>query len=439
MVLFTTQEPREHVFGESWPKDSFDFYHSVQLYIHLILKPGHLKFTKMSKKLEEELKERLHLKKLSRRGADLSSCNASGFCYEIDNENTIFVKVNSSIHARTMFEGEFESLKQMNATRTIKVPKPIHVMHNYVDSGKSAIVMDFLDIKHLSATCASELGESLANLHNYNNKVIKYNEKASTWIGHKQPSSRRLLERRGEEEEEETKDDNEDIVDETESMGGAFQKHGMRFKGEMGTEARRSANNTDEYPSKFIPEPGTQQVDSFGFDIPTSCGQIPQPNEWTDEWVPFFARHRLDSYIRMILSDHSDRDLNEQWSNLQLKVDKFFTDFSNKGEDKIVPALLHGDLWSGNAAEFADGSGAVVYDPASFYGHSEYDFGIARMFGGFPGEFERSYFEVLPKKKMFEKRNKLYQLFHHLNHWAHFGKGYRASSLRLIKDLNASV
>lgn len=399
----------------------------------------------MSQKLEEELKERLHLRRLSRKGTESSSSLSGGYCYDTDDYGTIFVKVNGSIHARTMFDGEFESLKQLNATRTVRAPKPIHVIHNYDDSGRSAIVMNFLDIKHLSARCAADLGESLANLHSYNNKVTKFNEKASTWIGHSQPSSRRVYERREQEEDEEkdkTKEGNDD-TDEVESLGGAFSKHAMRFKGERGTEARSlnkaASECNDEYPSKFIPEPGIQQVDKFGFDVPTSCGQIPQPNPWTEDWVSFYARHRLDTYIRMILSDHSDRDLNEQWSRLQLKVDKFFTDFSHKGDDKIVPALLHGDLWSGNAAELMDDSGAVIYDPSSFYGHSEYEFGIVRMFGGFPDDFERSYFEVLPKKKMFENRNKLYQLFHHLNHWAHFGQGYRASSLRLIKDLNALV
>jgi len=41
-----------------------------------------------------------------------------------------------------------------------------------------------------------------------------------------------------------------------------------------------------------------------------------------------------------------NRELNELWSELQLKLNKFFTD---AGE--ITPALLHGDLWGGNAGE----------------------------------------------------------------------------------------
>ena len=43
--------------------------------------------------------------------------------------------------------------------------------------------------------------------------------------------------------------------------------------------------------------------------------------------------------------------------------------------------MLHGDLWSGNAASI--NGEPVIFDAASFYGHHEYDLGIAKMFGGF--------------------------------------------------------
>jgi protein-ribulosamine 3-kinase len=55
-----------------------------------------------------------------------------------------------------------------------------------------------------------------------------------------------------------------------------------------------------------------------------------------------------------------------------------------------VPSLLHGDLWSGNAGFLADGT-PVIFDPASHYGDRECDLAMTEMFGGFPGEFYRSY------------------------------------------------
>ena len=60
---------------------------------------------------------------------------------------------------------------------------------------------------------------------------------------------------------------------------------------------------------------------------------------------------------------------------------------------------------------------AVAFDPASFYGHHEFDLAIAGMFGGFSKAFYDAYHKEIPKEKGFNKRHQLYQLFHHLNHW----------------------
>ena len=59
----------------------------------------------------------------------------------------------------------------------------------------------------------------------------------------------------------------------------------------------------------------------------------------------------------------------------------------------------------------------VAFDPASFYGHHEYDLAIAGMFGGFTRAFYDAYHKEIPKEKGFDKRHELYKLFHHLNHW----------------------
>jgi protein-ribulosamine 3-kinase len=58
-----------------------------------------------------------------------------------------------------------------------------------------------------------------------------------------------------------------------------------------------------------------------------------------------------------------------------------------------------------------------MFDPASFYGHHEFDLAIARMFGGFNGHFFQAYHKLIPREPGFEKRESLYELFHYLNHW----------------------
>ena len=60
---------------------------------------------------------------------------------------------------------------------------------------------------------------------------------------------------------------------------------------------------------------------------------------------------------------------------------------------------------------------SVVFDPAAFYGHSEFDLAITYMFGGFGKQFYDSYHSLIPKAPGFETRQSLYQLFHYLNHW----------------------
>ncbi|XP_045841363.1 ketosamine-3-kinase isoform X3 [Meles meles] len=168
-------------------------------------------------------------------------------------------------------------------------------------------------------------------------------------------------------------------------------------------------------------------VDQFGFDVVTCCGYLPQVNDWQEDWVAFYARQRLQPQMDMVEQGSGDREARELWSALQLKIPDLFRDLD------IVPALLHGDLWGGNVAE--DSSGPIIFDPASFYGHSEYELAIAGMFGGFSHSFYSAYHDAVPTAPGFEARQQLYQLFHYLNHWNHFGSGYRESSLRIMRNL----
>ncbi|XP_063874866.1 ketosamine-3-kinase-like isoform X2 [Scylla paramamosain] len=79
--------------------------------------------------------------------------------------------------------------------------------------------------------------------------------------------------------------------------------------------------------------------------------------------------------------------------------------------------------------------GPVIFDPASFYGHHEYDIASAAMFGGFSPQFWDEYHALIPKASGWNNRHKLYKLFHNLNYWNHFGCGYRNRSLIMLRDL----
>ncbi|KAK7474331.1 hypothetical protein BaRGS_00034379 [Batillaria attramentaria] len=169
-----------------------------------------------------------------------------------------------------------------------------------------------------------------------------------------------------------------------------------------------------------------QAVDKFGFDVSTCCGIIPQDNTWLDTWPELFAR-KIDQQISMAEEEYGDREARSLWSQVVPKLSTFFKDLD------IKPALLHGDLWNGNAAE--DKDGPVIFDPASFYGHGEFDLAISNLFGGFGRRFFDSYFKVIPKAPGYQNRLELYKLFHYLNHWNHFGGGYQGSSIRTLQSV----
>ena len=65
-------------------------------------------------------------------------------------------------------------------------------------------------------------------------------------------------------------------------------------------------------------------------------------------------RYQIGDDIPPFSFQYGDRELKELWSELQLVMDVFFKDV------EIVPSLLHGDLWSGNAAETESGPGNLI-------------------------------------------------------------------------------
>lgn len=133
-----------------------------------------------------------------------------------------------------------------------------------------------------------------------------------------------------------------------------------------------------------------------------------------------------------------------------LRARKTFTELCEKGEQvrerviprllgplRIQPALLHGDLWSGNAGADSASGEPVIFDPSSYYGHNEADLAIARIFGGFSQPFFTTYFKHYPKAEPvedYEARCDLYELFHYLNHTVLFGGGGYASSAERKMD-----
>lgn len=176
--------------------------------------------------------------------------------------------------------------------------------------------------------------------------------------------------------------------------------------------------------------PEDRGIDKFGFDVTTCCGFLPLNNDWSEDWIRFYCGQRLETQMNMDRVK-GDRLAQELWGQLLRRIPTFFEGI------EIIPALLHGDLWSGNVSQTRenDVDVPVIFDPAAFYGHDEFELGIITMFGGFRPEFFDAYHSLIPRRPGYRNRIKLYQLFHHLNHWNHFGSSYRDSSLSIMKKL----
>uniref|UniRef100_A0A1B6D3G5 protein-ribulosamine 3-kinase n=1 Tax=Clastoptera arizonana TaxID=38151 RepID=A0A1B6D3G5_9HEMI len=114
--------------------------------------------------METILKSALKTNTLTRTGQSTGGCINQGEAYITDN-GTVFVKRNTKSKARLMFDGEYEGLQAIAATRTVMVPKPIIVLDN--PDGGACLIMEYLNLKGLRKL-SHQLGKDLAHLHLYN-------------------------------------------------------------------------------------------------------------------------------------------------------------------------------------------------------------------------------------------------------------------------------
>ncbi|KAK4658280.1 hypothetical protein QC762_100390 [Podospora pseudocomata] len=160
---------------------------------------------------------------------------------------------------------------------------------------------------------------------------------------------------------------------------------------------------------------GSSPEGKFGFHCTTYNGDLPQDSTWHNSWEQSFANG-----LRNVLQVRKDRagphdELDSLLPDLFDKViPRLLPPLETSGRT-IIPSLVHGDLWCGNASivneETEEG---IVYDPAAFWAHYEYELGNWRPARN---QFTRLYFDEyhshVPKAEPaedYDSRNALYAL-----------------------------
>ncbi|MBR9756542.1 MAG: fructosamine kinase family protein [Algicola sp.] len=157
----------------------------------------------------------------------------------------------------------------------------------------------------------------------------------------------------------------------------------------------------------------------FGLQKDNFIGSLIQANKPTDSWNTFYVNKRLLPQLQLTIQN--DLLLESDCPSKEQMLDKLHPYFKN-----IKPSLLHGDLWGGNYLISTNGIPFLI-DPAMYFGHSEMDIAMTKLFGGFSENFYKAYHNSIPIDQFTSTRIEIYQLYYLLVHLNLFGSSYRNS------------
>eukprot|EP00286_Rhodomonas_abbreviata_P008211 CAMPEP_0181316804 /NCGR_PEP_ID=MMETSP1101-20121128/16091_1 /TAXON_ID=46948 /ORGANISM="Rhodomonas abbreviata, Strain Caron Lab Isolate" /LENGTH=398 /DNA_ID=CAMNT_0023424077 /DNA_START=255 /DNA_END=1451 /DNA_ORIENTATION=- len=157
----------------------------------------------------------------------------------------------------------------------------------------------------------------------------------------------------------------------------------------------------------------------YGFGVPTLLGRKPANNNFCASWSSFFIKQRLEPLL-----DQALRRFPYKAQKLRMMREELLTKSFQALEDvqDCRPSILHGDLQFSNAGMVEapyNRFDAVLFDPCSFYGNSEFDL----AYEGWPlhdlhsghrlsDAFFDGYHSVIPRRKGHNRRKEIYQMFH---------------------------
>jgi fructosamine-3-kinase len=165
---------------------------------------------------------------------------------------------------------------------------------------------------------------------------------------------------------------------------------------------------------------------AYGLESDTLIGGLHQPNPWTPSWIAFFREQRLVFMARVAYES------GRLPAQTLARIEKLAGKLERWLEEPPAPALIHGDIWSGNVLA-QNGRITGFLDPAIYYADPEMELAFITLFHTFGDAFFRRYDELHGIRPGFwETRRDLYNLYPLLVHVRLFGGGYVGSVQRIL-------
>jgi len=189
-----------------------------------------------------------------------------------------------------------------------------------------------------------------------------------------------------------------------------------------------SAPKSGDYWTDFgqrLAELHQQSNPFFGLNHDNYIGSLPQSNTQLASLTEFMITQRFEPLVRQ------SREQGLVEKGLVLQFEKLYHRLEHLIPDE-KPALLHGDLWSGNVMTAHDGAVCLI-DPAVFYGHREAELAFTTLFGAFPQEFYEAYHFSFPLEQDWKQRIDLWNIYPLLVHLLLFGSSYYSQISSIVR------
>jgi len=174
----------------------------------------------------------------------------------------------------------------------------------------------------------------------------------------------------------------------------------------------------------------TNESRMYGYYYNTTIASFTQKNEQTQyNWGLFLGQMRIlpmakICYDKGYISKKVVEKLETLCRDIYKRIDM----------SSITPALLHGDLWSGNI--LFNECGATLIDPAIYFGDREMELAFILMFNTFGDTFFNTYTQVHPlSDDFYEMKVPLYQIYPILVHVALYGNAYMGQLEQVLQRL----